>query len=303
MPGYLNSIVRFREAYGIKDVDKDSLKRLDNLNYQIRPFILRRKKKEVSKELPDKIEQIEYLEMPETEKAMYQSLVEDTKEEIDNIIAGEGFSKARFKIVTLLTRLRQLCISPVLLDKDYKASSVKIKRLLEIVKELIKDNHKILIFSSFKSAVELVKAQLDEESISNYVIDWSVSGKERVMLVDAFNKDKTSCFLITLKSGGTGLNLTSADIVIHLDVWWNPQVENQATDRAHRIGQTKKVTVLKLINKGTVEEKIIELQEKKKVLSDNLIEGKNIVTLNSLSEEELTNLLRIGYETDKEQEK
>ena len=303
MPGYLNSIVRFREAYGIKDVDKDSLKRLDNLNYQIRPFILRRKKKEVSKELPDKIEQIEYLEMTETEKAMYQSLVEDTKEEIDNIIAGEGFSKARFKIVTLLTRLRQLCISPVLLDKDYKASSVKIKRLLEIVKELIKDNHKILIFSSFKSAVELVKAQLDEESISNYVIDWSVSGKERVMLVDAFNKDKTSCFLITLKSGGTGLNLTSADIVIHLDVWWNPQVENQATDRAHRIGQTKKVTVLKLINKGTVEEKIIELQEKKKVLSDNLIEGKNIVTLNSLSEEELTNLLRIGYETDKEQEK
>lgn len=300
MPGYLNSIVRFREAYGIKDVDKDSLKRLDNLNYQIRPFILRRKKKEVSKELPDKIEQIEYLDMSETEKAMYQSLVEDTKEEIDNVIASEGFSKARFKIVTLLTRLRQLCISPALLDKDYTDDSIKIKRLLEIVKELIKDNHKILIFSSFKGAVLLVKKKLDEESISNYVIDGSVSGKDRVMLVDAFNKDKTSCFLITLKSGGTGLNLTSADIVIHLDVWWNPQVENQATDRAHRIGQTKKVTVLKLINKGTVEEKIIELQEKKRILSDNLIEGKNTTTLDTLTEEELTNLLSIGYETDKE---
>lgn len=300
MPGYLNSIVRFREAYGIKDVDKDSLKRLDNLNYQIRPFILRRKKKEVSKELPDKIEQIEYLDMSETEKAMYQSLVEDTKEEIDNVIASEGFSKARFKIVTLLTRLRQLCISPALLDKDYTEDSIKIKRLLEIVKELIKDNHKILIFSSFKGAVDLVKKKFDEESISNYVIDGSVSGKDRVMLVDAFNKDKTSCFLITLKSGGTGLNLTSADIVIHLDVWWNPQVENQATDRAHRIGQTKKVTVLKLINKGTVEEKIIELQEKKRILSDNLIEGKNTATLDTLTEEELTNLLSIGYETDKE---
>ena len=300
MPGYLNSIVRFREAYGIKDVDKDSLKRLDNLNYQIRPFILRRKKKEVSKELPDKIEQIEYLDMSETEKAMYQSLVEDTKEEIDNVIASEGFSKSRFKIVTLLTRLRQLCISPALLDKDYTDDSIKIKRLLEIVKELIKDNHKILIFSSFKGAVLLVKKKLDEESISNYVIDGSVSGKDRVMLVDAFNKDKTSCFLITLKSGGTGLNLTSADIVIHLDVWWNPQVENQATDRAHRIGQTKKVTVLKLINKGTVEEKIIELQEKKRILSDNLIEGKNTTTLDTLTEEELTNLLSIGYETDKE---
>lgn len=300
MPGYLNSIVRFREAYGIKDVDKDSLKRLDNLNYQIRPFILRRKKKEVSKELPDKIEQIEYLDMSETEKAMYQSLVEDTKEEIDNVIASEGFSKARFKIVTLLTRLRQLCISPALLDKDYTEDSIKIKRLLEIVKELIKDNHKILIFSSFKGAVDLVKKKFDEESISNYVIDGSVSGKDRVMLVDAFNKDKTSCFLITLKSGGTGLNLTSADIVIHLDVWWNPQAENQATDRAHRIGQTKKVTVLKLINKGTVEEKIIELQEKKRILSDNLIEGKNTATLDTLTEEELTNLLSIGYETDKE---
>ena len=300
MPGYLNSIVRFREAYGIKDVDKDSLKRLDNLNYQIRPFILRRKKKEVSKELPDKIEQIEYLDMSETEKAMYQSLVEDTKEEINNIISSEGFTKARFKIVTLLTRLRQLCISPALLDKDYTEESVKIKRLLEIVKELIKDNHKILIFSSFKSAVELVRNEFAKENISNYVIDGSVSGKDRVMLVDAFNKDKTSCFLITLKSGGTGLNLTSADIVIHLDVWWNPQAENQATDRAHRIGQTKKVTVLKLINKGTVEEKIIELQEKKRILSDNLIEGKNTATLDTLTEEELTNLLSIGYETDKE---
>ncbi len=300
MPGYLNSIVRFREAYGIKDVDSDSLKRLDNLNYQIRPFILRRKKKEVSKELPDKIEQIEYLDMSETEKAMYQSLVEDTKEEIDGIIASEGFAKARFKIVTLLTHLRQLCISPALLDKDYTEESVKIKRLLEIVKELIKDNHKILIFSSFKSAVELVRNEFNKESISNYVIDGSVSGKDRVMLVDAFNKDKTSCFLITLKSGGTGLNLTSADIVIHLDVWWNPQAENQATDRAHRIGQTKKVTVLKLINKGTVEEKIIELQEKKRILSDNLIEGKNTTTLDTLTEEELTNLLSIGYETDKD---
>ena len=300
MPGYLNSIVRFREAYGIKDVDKDSLKRLDNLNYQIRPFILRRKKKEVSKELPDKIEQIEYLEMSDVEKAMYQSLVQDTKEEIDNVISSEGFAKARFKIVTLLTRLRELCISPALLDKTYTDQSVKIKRLLEIVKELVKDNHKILIFSSFKGAVELVKKEFNKESISHYVIDGSVSGKDRVMLVDAFNKDNTSCFLITLKSGGTGLNLTSADIVIHLDVWWNPQAENQATDRAHRIGQTKKVTVLKLINKGTVEEKIIELQEKKRILSDNLIEGKNTTTLDSLTEEELTNLLSIGYETDKD---
>ena len=299
MPGYLTSIIKFKKAYGIKNVDEDSLKKLDNLNYLIRPFILRRKKKDVSKELPDKIEQIEYLDMSDIEKAMYQSLVEDTKEEIEKIVTSEGFSKARFKIITLLTRLRQLCISPNLLDTDYKDNSVKIKRLLEIVKELIKDNHKILIFSSFKTAIDLVKNEFDKESISNYVIDGSVPGKERVMLVDAFNKDDTNCFLITLKSGGTGLNLTSADIVIHLDVWWNPQAENQATDRAHRIGQTKKVTVLKLINKGTIEEKIIELQEKKRILSDNLIEGKNTSMLDTLSEEELSNLLTDGYKKDK----
>ena len=303
MPGYLNSITRFKDAYGIKDVDDESLKKLDTLNYQIKPFILRRKKKEVSKELPDKIEHIEYLDMAEKEKALYQSLVEETKREINDVVASEGFSKARFKIVTLLTRLRQLCISPHLLDENYQEESVKIKRLLDIIKELIKDKHKILIFSSFKSAVYLVKEALDRESISNYVIDGSVKGRDRVAMVDAFNKDKTNCFLITLKSGGTGLNLTSADVVIHLDIWWNPQAENQATDRAHRIGQTKKVTVLKLINKGTVEEKIIELQEKKKILSDNLIEGKNVATLDALTEEELTNLLSIGYETDHNNDK
>lgn len=303
MPGYLNSITRFKDAYGIKDVDEESLKKLDTLNYQIKPFILRRKKKEVSKELPDKIEHIEYLDMSEKEKALYQSLVEETKREINDVVASEGFSKARFKIVTLLTRLRQLCISPRLLDENYQEESVKIKRLLDIIKELIKVKHKILIFSSFKSAVYLVKEALDREYISNYVIDGSVKGRDRVAMVDAFNKDKTNCFLITLKSGGTGLNLTSADVVIHLDIWWNPQAENQATDRAHRIGQTKKVTVLKLINKGTVEEKIIELQEKKKILSDNLIEGKNVATLDALTEEELTNLLSIGYETDHNNDK
>lgn len=298
MPGYLNSIVRFREIYGIKDVDEESLKKLDNLNYQIKPFILRRKKKEVSKELPDKIEHIEYLEMSDTEKALYQGLVTDTKEAIDEIVAREGFIKARFKIVTLLMRLRQLCVSPALIDNTYQGESIKIKRLLEIIKDLVKDKHKILIFSSFKSAIELVKEELAKESISNYVIDGSVSGRQRVMLVDAFNKDETSCFLITLKSGGVGLNLTSADVVIHLDVWWNPQAENQATDRAHRIGQTKTVTVLKLINKGTIEEKIIELQEKKKILSDSLIEGNGCLDFDTLTEEELTNLLSIGYNID-----
>ena len=132
------------------------------------------------------------------------------------------------------------------------------------------------------------------------MIDGSVPAKDRIEMVDNFNNnDDVKVFLIMLKSGGTGLNLATADVVIHLDLWWNPQAENQATDRAHRIGQTKKVTVLKLINKGTIEEKIIELQEKKRILSDNLIEGKNTSMLDTLSEEELSNLLTDGYKKDK----
>ena len=134
-----------------------------------------------------------------------------------------------------------------------------------------------------------------ENNISNYMIDGSVKSKDRMAMVESFNNDDTNCFLITLKSGGTGLNLTGADTVIHLDIWWNPQVENQATDRAHRIGQTKTVSVIKLITKGTIEERIVELQEKKKILSENLIEGKNdSESLAALSENDIRDLLSSG---------
>ena len=136
---------------------------------------------------------------------------------------------------------------------------------------------------------------LDKNSVTSYVITGSVKGKERMDLVEKFNKDNTNCFLITLKSGGTGLNLTGADIVIHLDIWWNPQVENQATDRTHRIGQKNKVTVIRLITKGTIEERIIELQNKKRILSENLIEGKNnSEVISSITEEEMKELLSYG---------
>ena len=148
-----------------------------------------------------------------------------------------------------------------------------------------------------KRVLDLLKERLNKEHISFYSIDGSVKGKERLPLVDKFNEDDTTCFLITLKSGGTGLNLTSADIVIHLDIWWNPQAENQATDRAHRIGQIKNVIVNKLITKGTIEERILDLQNKKKILSDNLIEGhSNGEMLSSLTETEVRELL--SYSND-----
>lgn len=294
MPGYLNSVTKFRQMYGIKDVDKDSLDKLTNLNYQIKPFILRRKKADVVKDLPDKIENNIYLDLPDKQKELYISVLKESEREFQEILATEGIGKARFKILQLLMRLRQICVDPNILYENYTGEAIKMEKILETVSNYINDGHKILIFSSFKMVIDRVKELFDNNGITSYMIAGEVKSKTRMELVDKFNSDDTNCFLITLKSGGTGLNLTSADVVIHLDVWWNPQVENQATDRAHRIGQTKKVSVVKFITRGTIEEKIIELQNKKKILSDNLIEGKADSMLNSLSEKEIKSLLSYG---------
>ena len=296
MPGYLNNVEKFREKYHISDVKEEDLERLASLNYQIKPFILRRKKQDVYKDLPDKIENNIYLDLPESQKKLYVSVLKETEEEIESIIATKGFAASRFKILQLLTKLRQICIDPHVLYENYEGESIKTEKVIEMIKDYVKEHHKILIFSSFKRILDLLKEELIKEKISFYSIDGSVKGKDRLPLIDKFNSDNTSCFLLTLKSGGTGLNLTSADIVIHLDIWWNPQAENQATDRAHRIGQTKKVMVNKLITKGTIEERILELQTKKKILSDNLIEGKETATLESLSEEDIKNLLTYSNE-------
>lgn len=297
MPGYLNNIMKFRENYGIKEFDDESNDKLKRLSYQISPFILRRRKKDVSRELPDKVENNIYLDLPDMQKALYIKELNNCQKEMDDLIREEGFAKARFKILQLLTKLRQICVDPSVMYENYDYESIKITKLVEIVKDFISENHKILIFSSFKRVIENVRKKFEEENISNYLIAGDVSSKKRMEMVESFNKDDTSCFLITLKSGGTGLNLTAADIVIHLDIWWNPQVENQATDRAHRIGQKKKVTVIKMITKGTIEERIIELQEKKKKLSDSIIEGKeDSLLVSKLEKEDMVRLL--SYDKD-----
>ena len=239
-------------------------------------------------------ENIVYLDLPEVQKNLYKELVDDTKKRMDELIETKGYKSAQFEILALLLRLRQVCIDPTIIYDDYKSDNVKMDYLLDIVNSYVRDGHKILIFSTFKKAIEHVKRIFDDNSISNYVIDGSVKGKTRVQLVDAFNKDDTNCFLITLKAGGTGLNLTAADIVIHLDIWWNPQVENQATDRAHRIGQTKNVTVVKMVTKGTIEEKILDLQQKKKIVADNVMEGHSEQVLSKLSEKEMRDLLTMA---------
>lgn len=300
MPGYLTNLKDFNTKYGIKDIDEKFTKALIDLQKQIAPFILRRKKSDVLTELPPKIENNIFIDLNEKQKSVYAMEVKKTRKEMDEIIEKEGYDKARFKILQLLTKLRQLCIDPKIVYENYTGESSKITEVTKVCKEVIANGHKILLFSSFKTAIDILNREFTNEGISTYVIDGSVGAKKRNELVEKFNNDDTNSFLITIKSGGTGLNLTSADVVIHLDLWWNPQVENQATDRAHRIGQKNTVEVIKLICKGTIEEKILELQNKKKLLADTLIEGedrdKNIIS--KLSADDIKDLLS----TDNEEE-
>lgn len=295
MPGYLASLTKFQSKYKIKDFDEDSEILIKGLSKQINPFILRRKKQDVVKELPDKLINDIYIELKDEQKKLYVAELERVKEEMEKIIETEGMNKARFLILQLLTKLRQICIDPSIVYDNYKDGSNKLEQLESIVNEYIKNNHKILIFSSFKTALNIVKEKLNKAKIKTYMIDGSVPAKDRIEMVDNFNNnnDDVKVFLIMLKSGGTGLNLATADVVIHLDLWWNPQAENQATDRAHRIGQKNTVEVSHLITKGTIEEKILELQNKKRILSDKLIDGeirdKNI--LSELTKEDIKNLL------------
>ncbi len=298
MPGFLGNETDFRRKYSIKDFNEDTNRLLVQLNNLISPFILRRRKKDVLTELPDKIENNIYIDLTSDQKKLYAAEVKRVREEMDKLIQTQGFMKARFLILQLLTKLRQLCIDPRIIYDNYKGGSAKIESLIDVVKDTIKNGHKILLFTSFKTALEIVKKEFDKAGITSYQIDGSVSSSKRIELVNKFNNDDTNVFLIMLKSGGTGLNLTSATVVIHLDLWWNPQAENQATDRAHRIGQTEKVEVVKLISRGTIEERILELQEKKKKLSDALIEGDNRDSnvLSTLDEKDIRKLLSFEQE-------
>lgn len=292
MPGFLKSSTLFKEKYSIKKIEEDA-SILEILKRQISPFILRRKKSEVLKDLPPKIENTVYIDLSLEQKQLYVAWLEKTKQEIKTVIKEEGYQKSQILILSLLTKLRQICIEPRLVMNDYKGENAKLNHLTDILKDTTLNSHKVLLFSQFPSALQYVKERLDLNHISYYYLDGATKSKTRMELVHDFNQDDTNVFLISLKAGGTGLNLTSADIVIHLDPWWNPQVENQATDRTHRIGQTKVVEVIKMITKGTIEEKILALQEKKKKLSEQIIEGKerSEVILSKLTQEELEEIL------------
>lgn len=291
MPGYLGSLPQFKRNYQIKSLEEQE--KLTTLKELIAPFILRRKKSDVLKDLPPKIENSVYVELNDLQKQLYVKELEEAKKEIDQIIETDGFSKNQFFILSLLTKLRQLCIDPRLVYEDMPSGS-KIETIGDLIPQMMENGHKILLFSQFPSALKLLAKELDKRKIKYAYLDGATKSKERMELVNAFNQNDQTVFLISLKAGGTGLNLTSADIVIHLDPWWNPQVENQATDRSHRIGQKNVVEVMKVIARGTIEEKIMELQKKKQKLSDEVIDQnrQDDILLSKLTEEDLMALLK-----------
>lgn len=273
MPGYLFNNKKFTSIYEMlimKDNDKNIF---GELNKKIKPFILRRKKADVALELPPKIEQKIYVDLTEEQKKLYMSYIASLKGEIDEEIKEKGFNKSKIKILAALTRLRQICCDPSTFIEDYNGESGKIKALEELLEEILSDGHKVLVFSQFTSVLKNIGKMLNSNKVNFSYLDGSMKSKDRMETIDEFNHGENLVFLISLKAGGTGLNLTSADIVIHFDPWWNPSVEDQASDRAHRIGQNKTVEVIRLISKGTIEEKINLIQERKKEVIKNVLDN------------------------------
>ncbi len=279
MPNYLGTFNDFRSRYASSIEDKS----LYALSKKIQPFVLRRTKKDVLKDLPDKFEIIRVAQMHPEQRKLYESFLLKTKDallKVDNKIS----------ILAMLTKLRQLCVDPRLCTNNYVGRSSKLDLCLEIIDEAIRDNHRILVFSQFKSLFPFLEERLKEKNILFLELTGDTPNKNRLSLVESFNNnDNIKVFLISLKAGGTGLNLTGADTVIHFDPWWNLSTENQATDRAHRIGQTKIVQVNKLICEDSIEEKVIELQNIKKELSDRIISDDD--SIGKLTEKDIQFLL------------
>jgi SNF2 family DNA or RNA helicase len=258
----------------------------------IRPFLLRRVKKDVLKELPDKIETVNYSELTKQQKELYLAYLERIQKETKESLQGEGFQKSRIKILAGLTRLRQLCCHPSLFLESYKGDSGKLQQLMEIVSNAVENGRRLLIFSQFTSMLSIIREQLSSSGLNFFYLDGQTAPKERIKMVDRFNQGGADIFLISLKAGNTGLNLTGADTVILYDLWWNPAVEEQAAGRAHRIGQKKVVQVIRLITQGTIEEKIYELQQNKKELIETVVQPGDQAT-SRITEQEIREILNI----------
>ncbi len=271
MPGYLLDKNSFNKEFRHSIEKEGDENKQALLRQKIKPFLLRRVKKEVAMELPEKTESIISVELTGRQREIYESIRLSMQEKVRNALMLNGLNRSHIVILDALLRLRQTCCSPRLLkmDEAHDANSDKVQALFELLPILIEEGRKILLFSQFTSMIELLEKEMESRDISYVTLTGKTKNREKV--IETFRNTTIPVFLISLKAGGTGLNLTEADTVIHFDPWWNPQVENQATDRSHRIGQTKPVFVYKLICKDTVEEVMLSMQAKKSALVDNLL--------------------------------
>jgi len=294
MPGFLGSQNAFQKGFikPIKDGDEETL---EYLRSRVRPFILRRAKSDVVKELPPKVENVYYAALIDEQKELYASLAKKLKEQVLQKVEEKGMAQSQMSILDALLKLRQICCHPRLLKLDMPGvntnlPSGKFEAFKDLANGIIEDGHKVLVFSQFVQMLHIIRSWLKMNKIPFAYLDGA--SKDRFEQVESFNNDPDiPIFLISLKAGGTGLNLTAADYVIHYDPWWNPAVENQATDRTHRIGQTKKVFSYKLICENSVEEKILQLQEQKKGVADAIIPGQE--QWKSLTKDDLEMLFEI----------
>ncbi len=288
MPNFLMTHSKFAVRYEKPIINGDK-EVLENLNMRISPFIMRRMKKDVLKELPGKLEEKIVTPMSEEQRNVYLSYMNEVRGDLFGQIDSVGFEGSKMKILAALTRLRQICCHPSTFLDNYSGGSGKLDLLMQQIDNAIANEHRTLVFSQFTGMLEIIGRELQAKGISYFYLDGSTPPEERLDMAKRFNGGENDIFLISLKAGGTGLNLIGADTVIHYDPWWNPAVEDQATDRAYRIGQTQNVYVLKLLTKGTIEEKIYKLQQKKKELSDSCLTGGEVF-LSRLTREELEDI-------------
>ncbi len=290
MPGYLYSYNRFKERLEqpvVKNNDEHARAQLKRL---ITPFVLRRVKSEVLSELPPKVNSVISVDLDSEQRNIYNATLISGLQKLKSTAADMQAGEAKLQVFALLTRLRQLCCHPSLCLEDYTGESAKLEACIELLSEAKDGGHKVLLFSQFTSMLSIFKKRLDRENISYMVLQGSTPKEKRLKMVDSFNNDDTDVFLISLKAGGTGLNLTGADIVIHFDPWWNMAAQDQATDRAHRIGQTSSVQVYRLIAADTIEEKILKLQEMKGDLA-SVIDSDGDNNIMNMSADEMIALL------------
>ncbi len=288
-PGLLNSREQFSQRFALPIERDNSGQARRHLKKLIQPFILRRTKTQVLQELPPRTEIPLYVELSSEEMAFYEALRRQSLEDLNN---SEGFSgQKHLQILAAITKLRRSCCNSQLVSSEMTLPSSKLEVFGTIVDELLENKHKALVFSQFVDHLRLIREYIESRAIAYQYLDGSTPAKERQVRVDAFQRGQGELFLISLKAGGLGLNLTAADYVIHMDPWWNPAVEDQASDRAHRIGQQRPVTIYRLIAKHTIEEKIVALHSQKRDLADSLLEGAEIS--GKMSAEDLLNLMRV----------